>query len=66
MIKLSQAAQANVDETGADPLADVAALRSGEHTSESLLAHCLNGADSDRRRGWREYVASVTAEAWKA
>jgi hypothetical protein len=60
-IQFSQAAQENIDETGSDVEADLAALRSGENTPESLLAHCLNQADEDREQGWREYVAALAA-----
>jgi hypothetical protein len=62
-IQFSPAAQANVDETGSDVAADIAALRSRAHTRESLLAHCLDGADEDRAEGWREYVAAVCEAA---
>jgi hypothetical protein len=63
MIKLSIAAQANVEETGCDVAADIEAIRSGEHTRESLLAHCLDGAEQDREQGWREYVSAVSDAA---
>jgi len=62
-IKLSEAAQANVDETGIDPADDIAALRSGAQTRETLLAHCLDGAAPNRVRGWREYVDAVISAA---
>ena len=58
----SQAALENIEETGVDPLADAAGLRSGAHTSESLLAKCLLGADDDRAEGWRDYVSALAAE----
>jgi hypothetical protein len=58
-VAMTAAAAKCVRETGADVAADVAALHSGEHTAESLLAHCLDGADDDRTQGWREYVAAV-------
>jgi hypothetical protein len=34
-------------------------MRHGSITAESLLAHCLDGADADRADGWRDYVAAV-------
>lgn len=58
-IKFSKAAQENIDETSTDVAADLAALRSGQHTRESLLAHCLDGADDDRAEGWRDYVSAL-------
>ena len=45
---LSHRAQLNVEETGVVPQDDIDALHSGEHTAETLLAHCLDGADDDR------------------
>lgn len=62
-IKFTSAAIQNIEETSADVAADVAALRSGAHTRESLLAHCLDGADDDRAQGWHEYVDAVVAAA---
>ena len=62
-MKLTDAAQANVDETGTDPQDDVAAIRSGQYTRESLLAHCLDGADPDRKQGWHEYVDTICERA---
>lgn len=59
MIKFTAAALENINETSADVDADLAALRSGEITRESLLAHCLNGADPDRVQGWNDYVAAL-------
>lgn len=61
-IKLTTAAQRNVDETSTDVAADIAALRAGK-TPGALLADCLDGADDDRIEGWREYVAAVAAAA---
>jgi hypothetical protein len=60
-IKFTQAAQENIEETRCDVDADLAALRSGAHTRESLLSHCLDGADADREQGWREYVEALGA-----
>lgn len=66
-VTLSTAALENFAETGLDVdltvADDVAALRSGKHTSESLLAECLDGADDDREQGWRDYVSAVVAAA---
>ena len=63
---LTRAAAENVVETGVDPRVDIAALRDGRHTRESLLAHCLDGADDDREQGWREYVDRVVELAGRA
>lgn len=58
-ITLTDAAQRNVEETGAIPALDLDELRSGKTTPERLLAFCANGADDDRMPGWREYVATL-------
>lgn len=50
-IKFSAAAVRNIAETGCEPAQDVKAIRSGAHTRESLLAHCLDGAEEDRAEG---------------
>jgi len=63
MIKLSTAAQQNVDETGISPNEDVRRLRVEELTPEDLLEECLRGADEDRVQGWTEYVDAVVAAA---
>ncbi len=60
-IKFSLAALANIQETSADIAGDIATLRSGEHTPESLMAHCLNGAGKDRLQGWYDYVVALAA-----
>lgn len=60
---LSELAQLNVEETGVDLQDDIEALRSGRHTAETLLAHCLDGADEDRVHGWKEYVDAVVEAA---
>lgn len=62
-LDLTDAARENVAETGADVDADVAGLLSGEWTRETLLAHCMVGADADRVEGWEEYVSQVVAAA---
>ena len=61
--KFSLAALENIEETGCDPIEDVAAIRSGAHTRESLLAFCLKGADEDRVHGWRDYVDTICDRA---
>jgi len=61
--RFTAAAQANIEETGADVAADIAALVAGTQTSEDLLAHCLDGADTDREQGWRDYVEAVALAA---
>jgi hypothetical protein len=62
-VDLTDAARENVAETGCDPAADLAAIVAGEYTSATLLAHCLDGADPDRERGWREYVDAIAEAA---
>ncbi len=41
---------------------DLAKLRSGEHTSLSLLAHCLNGAEEPDVAAWLDYVGTLITE----
>lgn len=60
-VEMTVAAAENVAEGGMDVAADVAALRAGTATRETLLAECLDGADDDRIQGWHDYVSSVTA-----
>lgn len=62
-MKFSEAAQRNIDETAIDPTIDVANVRIGTLTHDTLLAVCLDGADPDRVQGWRDYVATVCEEA---
>jgi hypothetical protein len=57
----TDAALANIDETSANWAEDLGALRGGKHSAESLLAHCLEGAEDDRVQGWRDYVAALIA-----
>lgn len=38
---------------------DLEMLRSGEHTRESLLEYCCDGADDEQ--GWIEYVDALVA-----
>ena len=62
-ITFSKAAQANIEETGIDPMDDIDAIRSGDTTAAQLLDECLDGADPDRAQGWREYVDAVVEAA---
>ncbi len=62
-LNFTSAALENINETGINPVDDVAALRNGAHTRASLLEFCLNGADPDREQGWHDYVATVATEA---
>lgn len=57
------AALENIAETSADWAADLAALRTGEHTPDSLLDYCLDGSDEDRRQGWIDYVNALVAQS---
>lgn len=66
IIDMSDAAAANVEETGAPVLADVARLLSGEITEDELLAECLDGADDDRVQGWHDYVLACAAARRRA
>lgn len=60
----SRAAQENIDETGIDPMDDHDAIRQGSMTPAALLAHCLDGADEDRRQGWLDYANEVCRSAF--
>lgn len=55
----TEAALANIAETGIDYTNDLHALRHGSDTPDALLDHCLNGADDDRRQGWIDYVNAL-------
>lgn len=59
----SIAALENAQETGCDPADDLTALLRGDRSRESLLAHCLEGADADRVDGWNEYVDALVVAA---
>jgi hypothetical protein len=48
-----------IEWTGIDPADDVAAIRSGEYTRNSLLAMCLDGAGSADEGDWQAYVEAV-------
>ena len=61
-MKFTQAALECIEETGADPEEDLDHLRSGDHTLETLLAFCLDGAGEDRVQGWREYIDTLALE----
>jgi hypothetical protein len=61
-VELSRAAAECIEQMAAPAAAvaaDLDALRSGKRTAETLLAHCLDGADEDREEGWREYVDAL-------
>ena len=57
--RFTPAALENIEETDADVLADLAKVRSGVLSREMLLIACLDGADDDRVRGWRDYVEEI-------
>ncbi len=57
--QFSREALENIAETGADPEQDRADIITGKHSRESLLEHCLDGADDDRREGWEDYVSEI-------
>ncbi len=58
---LTTLAQVGAD-TEESVLADIDALRSGAHTRESLLAHCLDGVESVAlTRDWTDYVNTIAA-----
>ena len=58
-LKLSPAAQKNVEETSTNPLNDIERLMVGEITADDLLIECLHQSDTDRIQGWKEYCAAV-------
>ena len=61
-VAMSRGAALSVEETGVDVLADVQAIRDGTHTEATLLAHCLDGVETDdvgREENWRDYVVAV-------
>lgn len=60
---MTEAALANIEETGSDVRADLGALVSGETDAAALLASCLRGADADREQGWRDYVSTLSSLA---
>ena len=62
-IWMTPAAVENVNETSTDVLADLHLLQHDHITPEVLLEMCLNGADEDRRQGWRDYVQAITKAA---
>lgn len=68
-VQMSREAAEVLEACWADPAeavrADLAALRSGERTEESLLEHCLSGADEDCEQGWHEYVDALVATVGK-
>ena len=60
-LQLTDAARANVNETGCDPEADLAEIRRCGTTRDEFLQFCLNGADRDRVQGWHDYVDALFA-----
>ena len=58
-IELSKAAIENVEECGVEVWDDLDQIRAGRWTRETLLEHCLNGADEDRVAGWHDYVDAL-------
>ena len=61
--EFTRAAQENMDEAGVDATHDLSEIAAGLWSPESLLEHCLEGADEDREQGWREYVSALFAAA---
>lgn len=53
----------NVEECSVDVAADVELLRSGRESPVSILETCMEGAEADRRDGWREYVSAIRLAA---
>jgi len=58
-VELSELAISNVLETGISVREDLAEIRAGAWTRQSFLVHCLDGAEADRREGWRQYVEAL-------
>jgi hypothetical protein len=44
---------------GRSPLTDVALIRSGDHTRESLFRECLQQSDPRTRQHWSEYTFAI-------
>lgn len=44
---------------GRSPLTDVALIRSGDHTRESLFKECLQQSDPRTRQHWSEYTFAI-------
>lgn len=61
--KFSKAALECIEETDPEVLADMDKVRSGLLSRETLLMACLDGADDDRTRGWRDYVDEIVRVA---
>ncbi len=57
--KFSDAAQRNIDELAVDPESDRAEIIRDGTTEAEFLAFCLDGADPDRRQGWRDYAREI-------
>ena len=62
-VRMTKAAAECVKEAGVNVGEDVLDLMVGKYTSETLLALCLDLAEPNRRKGWREYVEAVTGHA---
>jgi len=62
-VEMTAGAAGSVVECGVDVAADVARVRSGESTEETLLEECLDGANEDREQDWRDYVTAVAVAA---
>lgn len=63
LFDFTDSALENIAESGIDWRVDLAELQRGVITPERLLAECLNQADPDREKGWRDYVAELTRMA---
>lgn len=48
---------------GRSPLTDVALIRNGDHTRESLFRECLQQSDPRTRQHWSEYTFAVDGYA---
>jgi hypothetical protein len=60
-VRLSRGAAGLVELTGCSPGDDVRRLIRGDWTKDSLLAHCLDGAEAEYVDEWTEYVDAVVA-----
>lgn len=63
-IRMSRAAAECVEQTGADPAADLARLRAGL-SLDALRAECLDGGDDDDAdtiAAWGDYVTALEIE----
>lgn len=61
---MTSGAATNVQETNVDVAYDVAELRAGRVTRQTLLAYCLEGVEDTRRAAdWEDYVSAVCLAA---